>query len=700
MVAAAFVAVRCQTNLVLDDTPPLGIELYDAGNAPRSEGLALFRELVRDAFGRVTGSGYRPLSALIANVGREVFLGHFVSPWAWLCFIGLIHGATACSVFLVARRFVTDERWALLAVFLFLFSAPYITAAWVVFAGNQALVSLVICSGLLLYWRRTERGPHARWAALALCLLMFFGPWFREFIGLLPVLVLFEEARRKRRPTWLAGAAAVCLLHALFPTTLVKGTFFPELPFSSVFGMGSLAVTLDGSPAWNGHLTGWLHRQFESIRWHAGWHLVVLYPPLLLALAVGGFLVASIGALRRLNVRDVGSIVGRWRTQPDEFRVVLSFVAAVCLVGLKCWKGDINTVGVFLSLGLAILAFQQSSLLAAWFLLAFLPFLKVFTEPVHLAYAIVPASIAIAAAVEKLWRATARGTWPLRVARLATAVVLSVAIADHGLTLYGSYRVVTASNDGMQQVADWLRKHTPSGSLVIGNALHTQDIRLWSRGHFAPYMTCGAPTDPRTVLTPRRLEALLAENFGRHDVYLLDMDYEFSPTKASYHAHRFVQNDGVAKQDLGRIHVTSVQYPFADPLRNFIPARYVTFLGTPDLENDFYHGPALDGRFQHLELWLEYHVYKVTDKRVRDDWYPQGLWTVVRENVHGYKIVRFNARYFALPQATPEFNVRHVLRGRVAGSVVGDDFDDVLRRIEAVPADRVRVGQRSGLNAN
>ncbi len=416
VVAAAFVAVRCQTNLVLDDTPPLGIELYDAGNAPRSDGLALFRELVRDAFGRVTGSGYRPLSALIANVGREVFLGHFVSPWAWLCFIGLIHGATACSVFLVARRFVTDERWALLAVFLFLFSAPYITAAWVVFAGNQALVSLIICSGLLLYWRLAEP-PAARWAALALCLLMFFGPWFREFIGLLPVLVLFEEARRKRRPTWLAGAAAVCLLHALFPTTLVKGTFFPELPFSSVFGMGSLAVTLDGSPAWNGHLTGWLHRQFESIRWHAGWHLVVLYPPLLLALAVGGFLVASIGALRRLNMRDVASIVGRWRTQPAEFRVVLSFVAAVCLVGLKCWKGDINTVGVFLSLGLAILAFQQSSLLAAWFLLAFLPFLKVFTEPVHLAYAIVPASIAIAAAVEKLWRVTARGrgrsAWPV-----------------------------------------------------------------------------------------------------------------------------------------------------------------------------------------------------------------------------------------------------------------------------------------------
>jgi hypothetical protein len=32
--------------------------------------------------------------------------------------------------------------------------------------------------------------------------------------------------------------------------------------------------------------------------------------------------------------------------------------------------------------------------------------------------------------------------------------------------------------------------------------------------------------------------------------------------------------------------------------------------------------------------------------------------------------------------------------------VVGDDFDDVPRRIDAVPADCVRVGQRFGLIAN
>lgn len=697
VVAATFVVIRCQTNLVFDDTPALGFALYDRGSLPRLEGLALLRELVCDSFGQASGSGYRPLSALIANVGREVFLGHFVSPLAWLCFIGLIHGATACSIFLVARRFVTDERWALLAVFLFLFSAPYITAAWVVFAGIQAIVSLVLCSGLLLYWRLAERRPRARWAGFALCLLMFFGPWFREFIGLLPVLVLFEEVRRKWRPTWLAGAAAVCLLQALFPTTLLKFTFFPELPWGSVFGMGSLAATLDGSPTWNGHLAEWLHNQFQNIRWLAGWHLIVLFPPLLLALAVGGFLIASIGGLRRLNVRPVGSIVGQLRTQPAEFRVVLSFVAAVCLAGLKCWKGDINTVGLFLSLGLAIMAFQQSSLLAVWFLLAFLPFLKVFTEPVHLAYAMVPASIAVAAAVEKLWSATARGTWPLRVVRAVTAVMLAVAVVDHGLTLYGSYRVVTAANDGIQQVGDWLRQHTPAGSLVIGNGLQMHDIRLVSKGHIACYVACPGPLHRWTVQTPRQLEALLAENFGRHDVYLLDTDYEFSPTKAPYHAHRFVQNAGVAKADLGPIHLTRVQYPFADPLRNFLPARYVTFLGTPDLENDFYHGPALDGRFQHLELGVEYHLYKVTDKRVRDYWYPEGPWTVVRDNVHGYEIVQLNGRYFALPRET-EFNVRHILRGRVAGSVVGDDLQDVLRRIDA--GDVTQKTAHSGLMAN
>jgi hypothetical protein len=315
-------------------------------------------------------------------------------------------------------------------------------------------------------------------------------------------------------------------------------------------------------------------------------------------------------------------------------------------------------------------------------MLSFLPFLKVYTEPVHLAYAMVPASIAVAAAIEKLWNLTAFDAWPVKIGRYGTAGILALALGDHALTLYGSYRVVTACNEGSVSVAHWFKQNTPAGSPVIGNAYHVYDVRFFSEGHIEPYLSLGPESDPRAIPTPQRLEAFLSEHLDRRDVYLLDIDYEFPVEKAALHSHQFVQNDDVSKQDLGRIHVTSVQYPFLDPLRSLFPTAFVSFLGAPDLENDFYHGPALDGRFLYRQLFADYHVYKVTSKRVRDDWYPQGGAAMARANYHGYNVLQLNSRYFAIPHRAREFNLRKILRGRCPGSFVGDDLQKILRQID------------------
>jgi hypothetical protein len=242
--------------------------------------------------------------------------------------------------------------------------------------------------------------------------------------------------------------------------------------------------------------------------------------------------------------------------------------------------------------------------------------------------------------------------------------------------------VITKSYDGIERVAEWFRENTPKGSIVIGNAVHTQDVRYFSKGHINHYRTAGPPTDPRVVMTPRELETLLANNFDRHDIYLLDMDYDFPSNKSWYHSNRFVENNGVAKKDLGRIHVTRARYPFLDPLRNLIDRPYITFLGTPDLENDFYHGRARNHRFQHYELRCDYRVYKITSKHVGDYWYPQGAPSMAHESFHGYNILKFNSRYFAIPQSRPEFDVRKILRGYYTDSFVSDDLNEVSHRVE------------------
>lgn len=681
-VAATFVVVRSQAPLVFDDTPGLAVELYDLGNRPSAQGFEFWATIFRESFGDRTRSGYRPLSAVLAHLGMAVFRGQLMNLFLWYCLIGLIHGATVCSVFFVARRFVKDDRWAFLAAFLFVFSAPSVTAAWVVSAGIQAIVTLLICTGLLLYWRVVERRPHFRWAAVGLCLVMLFGPWFREFIGILSVLVIFQELRRTLRPTWVMTAAGLCLLHALFPTSLIRWAFSIDLPLRSIFAMGSLAQTLDAPIVWKGDLFEWFRAQLNAVRWLAGWHFIVLLPPSLLVLAALSFFTESVRDLVR-SVRGYqpgGSrrvIFGR-----ASLAALLPLVFAAVLIGIKCFKGDWHTIGVFLCLGLAVVAYKQNVFLAVWFLLSFLPFLKVFTEPVHLAYAIVPASIAVAVAVEKLWNLSAGVRWTARVPRFAIAAILVAAIGDHALTLYGSYRVVTKSYDGIVRVADWFRENTPQGSIVIGNAVHLQDVRYYSKGHFTHYRTAGPSTDPRIVMTPRQLETLLAKNFDQRDIYLLDMDYDFPSNKSWYHSNRFVENKGIAKRDLGRIHVTDARYPFLDPLRNLIDRPYITFLGPPDLENDFYHGRARHRHFQHYELRCEYHVYKITNKHVGDYWYPQGPPSMARESFHGYNILNFNSRYFAIPQSRPEFDVRKILRGVYPDSFASDDMNEVLHRVE------------------
>ena len=68
------------------------------------------------------------------------------------------------------------------------------------------------------------------------------------------------------------------------------------------------------------------------------------------------------------------------------------------------------------------------------------------------------------------------------------------------------------------------------------------------------------------------------------------------------------------------------------------------------------------------------------------------------EGFHGFNILRFNSRYFAIPQSRPEFDVRKILRGHFADSFVGDDLKEVSRRVEEYThtvADQLRSAKQS-----
>jgi len=43
---------------------------------------------------------------------------------------------------------------------------------------------------------------------------------------------------------------------------------------------------------------------------------------------------------------------------------------------------------------------------------------------------------------------------------------------------------------------------------------------------------------------------------------------------------------------------------------------FISFVGSPDMENDFYRGPARTGKALTREVYCEYHLYKVTGTEI------------------------------------------------------------------------------------
>ena len=113
-----------------------------------------FKILLHAVFSGVEG-GYRPVDQLCCGISRDS--SRITGPTVWqLLFSGSAYGAFAVCLFLVARRFGRHDATALLAVVLMLGAPPLVSASWLVIAGQQVLVPLMICLALLLYWQIME----------------------------------------------------------------------------------------------------------------------------------------------------------------------------------------------------------------------------------------------------------------------------------------------------------------------------------------------------------------------------------------------------------------------------------------------------------------------------------------------------------------------------------------------------------------
>ncbi|HEX3654336.1 MAG TPA: hypothetical protein VHV55_00945 [Pirellulales bacterium] len=696
VVTSGFMLYRNSDVFVWNDTPGLiSFNRPGAKTWPRAAKLlvALREEWagdpIRNAKVRLhaaftnTGDGYRPLDQVFSGLSRDI--SQITGPTIWqLLIAGSACGAFAVCLFLVARRFAKHDATALLAVVLMLGAPPLVSASWLVIAGLQVLVPLLICLALLLYWQIVESPRRRRFNVCALAAVLFFGPWCREFCGISCLLIAFLELQRTWgrtwRPTPLLAMAGIFFLHAVFPTAIVKLLFLPELPLLPVSRLGRLGSSL----------------QSQGMHWWMAWQFLPLVPPLLMLLAI-------CNGLRRAGrelVFERPRCWSDWKAHGWRYCTTgvvpwlwLAVVLTLCFCRLDSSQQSIfataptpvvsapYVLGFALCLYVAIVGLQVDMFLVVWFLLAFVPLMRVVVEIVHFIYPLVPASIILACTVESLWQwAAAQRGW-LRGVRYALTLAIGVIVIDQALVWYGTYRVMHGEAAAIRAVAAELRQRIPQGSLVIGNVVHATEIQWAANNHYHDLCSVpwghGRPGD--VVDEESKLDQLLAESQSQNKVYFLDCDFDYLPWKI-VHRHKFVHQLEVEKQALGKLHVYSARYPFVDPLRHLVGRPNVPYLGPPDLENDFYRGHAIDGSWFTDEVYAEYHLYEVTGTRVVDP-----TPTLALADVHGFNIIACDHKFFGLPLSGGAFDLKKARNHQYAVCLEGASVEEVKRLIEAAP---------------
>ena len=271
LVATCFFIVRSTAGLVWNDSPQTAENQYgfhdktvivtDGKPVCRKDGAFglhwgepdLMKTVLTRSFSCLEFGGYRPLSSALSltavSIFSEVYSPTQPKPYLgkiWIAGVAALFGFLAVLLFLISRRYVQSNLAAYLILILFFCSPSIVSGAWILFSGGiQVTVPLFICLGLWLYLKTSEsesKSEQYQWLwKTGLIVVLILGPWVREYIGVVSILIITLEIFKHGRPTGLLMIAIFSFVHAIFPTA-IPHLFQSQLPVAPVFKLGSLAI--------------------------------------------------------------------------------------------------------------------------------------------------------------------------------------------------------------------------------------------------------------------------------------------------------------------------------------------------------------------------------------------------------------------------------------------------------------------------
>ena len=613
IVAATHFVLRVHApNYIFDDTQHVYTAFIASGGHVPAIGLSDLWNIVRQQFTDQSPREYRPLSFIQNDLILRLYAPHYsVRPTLPMIVVSSGWGILAGLHFVLARRILGRPNWAIFATFIYITTMPVITGSWIVAMGWQWVVSLSIIAGLLCYQNYQSR-PHGVWLAL-IVLITVIGCWFREYSGLFVFIALVDElVFQRRRSLPLLATLLLSAFHVIFPAFLANILFIggvSHIALTPVWRLGPIGLLSD---------KGETLLQFSSLRWDALYHFVLLFPPLLWVLAAAGAIVGGWRCERLFVLSErLSSGVRRVLTAlyvDRAFGVLFACAIVVAAHGiLRVNYSHLHLAGVG---GVFLMAVAYvvpiSPLLALYGLLSFLPFLKIYLHEVHLAYSAAPFAIILAAMVMPLWDRVRERASVLnsRLAMTLVVLVFAVITADNALNVVASFRAINAVYRGADERGGWLREHVPAGSIVVGNFLDLRDTLLYAPRHFEPYFSVPAAWEPNHVETGAKLLAMLDAELPYREVYLLGAVFPRYPGKYAYHDLHYL----APVQDTSPVrHVfeTRAVYPYADPLKYFVPDALTSYPGPPDLVDDYHVGPERTGSPFVREFYSDYLLLKV-----------------------------------------------------------------------------------------
>jgi hypothetical protein len=382
-VPLGYISWRWSNFIVWDDTSSASYNMF-SNNGHYS--LDRIWAIVVEVFTNIQGDGYRPISGLVRGLGCAYVFSAGVNMQLFILINGLLCGLTVLLYLDFAGFFLRTKAGPFFAGFLFFGSTPVLTAGLVLFSGIQFLVFIFILLILTTYLHYFRDGRTIWFMPLGIALLI--GPWIREFVGIAPLLILVHQVLYRRFVTPVGILALVGLLHGLFPTLLLS-LLFKTLPVRSVFGMGNLGA-FASAPLPGGR---WLSN-LTHLHWRIFGDIFSVLPPSL----------------------------------------VLAAMVVFCWSSFVFWKNSVDQ-------------FRKQVFLFTFFAAAFLPFLKLFNEQVHLAYSLIPLTVLLAMQAEFLSNhLTERPFGPLRQAALVVLIITTMDHAVNFVAVRGANPVSTSIN--------------------------------------------------------------------------------------------------------------------------------------------------------------------------------------------------------------------------------------------------------------